>query len=141
MITIRYALSSLTGKQEVCTIMPEHRSEIDGKLIVEGTPDCDLLAMHDFSWDREFGLIPACLASPDSPKLVEQAKDKTCAKIGHRLRKREESDHERLTRQATIAKIMEDESKWNTYPTSDEVESLMVEEPQLVLGLAKMLSR
>lgn len=146
MIEIPFAYSELTKKTEVCTICPELRSEIDGKVIVDGTPDCDLLAMHEFGFCPKDGMLPASLivdrnghAKPGT--VVLQASDKFCKKIARRLHVKVDENRETEIKIQTAKRIRENESEWNKVPTDDEVEQLIKDEPGFIIGLMRLLAK
>lgn len=147
MITIHTAHSELTGKPEHCSICPELRSEIDGKLIVDGTPDCDLLAMHEFAFDNEFGMVPASLITDrhgnvkQGGRVVLQASDKFCKKIARRQRTIVKSNEERDTKAATVERIRSNEHKWQTKPNDAEVQDIIFNETGFIIGLMRLMSK
>ena len=147
MITIPFAHSELTGKLEVCTVCPELRSEIDGKLIVDGTPDCDLLALHEFSFCNIDGMIPSALYLDrhGNPKkgseVVLQASDKFCKKIARRQREQLETTNEAATKAASMERIQAYQAHWNDLPKEDELQQLIFDESKLVIGLMRLYQK
>lgn len=152
MIKIDRVHSELTGRLEAATICPELRSEFDGKLIVEGTADVDLLAMHDFCYDSNGTIMPIELATcdrqgrkelvtlePGTIAIPEQARDKILAAWAKR--------HEnRLAKQDRKNRLLEhknrirmNEPRWNKCPDDDEIEELKEIEPDLFEGIAKLM--
>lgn len=163
MIKIERVHSELTGRMEAATICPELRSEF-GKsgrpirddepnpLIVEGTADIDLLAMHSLCYDADGRILPVELATCDrehrkdpivrEPGVIlipEQAKNKMLRSWirEHEKRQKKLEKKQRLIEHKD--RIRMNEARWNKCPDDDEIEELKEIEPDLFEGIAKLM--
>lgn len=139
MIEIRNAVSEVTGKVEPATICPELRSECDGKQICEGIADVDLLAMHDLAV-VDGRVMPAPLAEngrkirPFMQGIILRAWSKE-----RRADLKKQDREEALKRNEE--RIRADEAKWQTRLTDEELPDFIQEEPDFVIGLAKLMAK
>lgn len=110
----RIARSEVTGKMEMATVCPTLISEIDDKVIVDGTPDIDLLMLFPLAVENG-QMMPAPLA--ENGRLVHNKNQRKILKAWARDRKNKTNAKDRETAlQSHATRIAANESGWNEVP-------------------------
>ena len=122
------AESELTGKLESASVMPTLISEIDGKLIVDGVADIDLLNQYDLMYDEHGVAMPAPLCEngkrlelKDSQRMIKAWNKRNARRLEKRNAYRQH-----------LNRIRENEFRWHGV-CDDDVE------PELIQAVSKIL--